>query len=63
MQNREAADTEINFLVSPKSALSGFIQSFNKHLVSICYRLGSVLEAWMTRQTLYPEDLLCCVQI
>lgn len=43
MQSKEVADTEINFLVSPKQALFGFIQSFNKHLVSIYYKLGSVL--------------------
>lgn len=35
MQSGEAAGTEINSLVSPKQALCGFMQSFNKHLVSI----------------------------
>lgn len=63
MQSREAADTEINFLVSPKQALFGFIQSFNKHLVSIYYKLGSVLGSWMTRWGLHFEDTLRCVQI
>lgn len=48
MQNGEMADIEINFLVSPKPALLGFIQSFNNNLVSICYRVGSVLGTWMT---------------
>lgn len=49
MYNGEAADPEINFLVFPKWTLSGFIQSFNKYLVSIYYKVGSVLGIWMTR--------------
>lgn len=56
-------DTEVNILVSPNPAQSGFIQSFNKHLMSIDYRVGFVLGAWMTRQGLYCDDPLYCVQI
>ena len=57
MYNGEAADPEINFLVFPKWTLPGFIQSFNKCLASIYYKVGSVLGIWIISQGLYWKIL------
>lgn len=58
MYNGEAADPEINFLVSPKVNLIWIHSVFQQYLAESIYcKVGCVLGIWITRQGLHWKIL------